>query len=47
LVRQYAPECTGLLRQEPRTAVAVPLHRSPEFLPEFTDDLVGDLDDAA
>jgi lipopolysaccharide/colanic/teichoic acid biosynthesis glycosyltransferase len=47
LVRQYAPECTGLLRQEPRTPVAVPLHRAPGFLSELTDDLVGDLDDAA
>jgi lipopolysaccharide/colanic/teichoic acid biosynthesis glycosyltransferase len=47
LVRQYAPEYTGLLRQESRTTVAVPLHRAPGFLPELSDDLVGDLDDAA
>lgn len=47
LVRQYAPEHMELLRQEPRTSVPVPVHPAPGFLPEFTDDLVGDLDDAA
>jgi lipopolysaccharide/colanic/teichoic acid biosynthesis glycosyltransferase len=48
LVGRYAPEQAGLLRQEPRTSVAaVPMHCAPEFLPELTDDLVGDLDDAA
>jgi lipopolysaccharide/colanic/teichoic acid biosynthesis glycosyltransferase len=47
LVDQYAPEYAGLLRQEPGNTVAVPMHRTPGFLPELTDDLVGDLDDAA
>lgn len=47
LVYQFAPESAGFLRQEPFSSDAVPLHRSSTFLPELTDDLVGDLDDAA
>lgn len=50
LVGQYAPEHAGLFRAEPRTSAAVPLHHAhhaPGFMPELTDDLVGDLDDAA
>ena len=47
LVDQYAPDYSGLVRQESRATVVVPLQRTPEFLPELTDDLVGDLDDAA
>jgi len=47
LIDQYAPEHAGLLRPEPCSAVTVPMHRATSFLPELTDDLVGDLDDAA
>jgi exosome complex RNA-binding protein Rrp4 len=47
LVDRYAPEYAGFLRQEGRSANAVPLHRPASYLPELTDDLVGDLDDAA
>jgi lipopolysaccharide/colanic/teichoic acid biosynthesis glycosyltransferase len=47
LVDQYAPDYAALLRREAHTSVAVPLLRAHGFLPELTDDLVGDLDDAA
>ncbi len=47
LIDQFVPEYAGLIRQESRTAVFVPQHQVPNFLPELTDDFVGDLDDAA
>ncbi len=47
LVEQYSPQSAAVLLHQGRTSVAVPLHRAPGFLPELTNDLVGDLDDAA
>jgi len=47
LIDQFAPEYAGILAPEPWVSGTVPLHRTPSFLAEFTDDLVGDLDDAA
>jgi lipopolysaccharide/colanic/teichoic acid biosynthesis glycosyltransferase len=47
LIDNYAPEYAGLLPQESRAHVSIPQHPVPSFLPELTDELVGDLDDAA
>lgn len=47
LINQYAPECAGLIPQEPRAHASIPLHPVPSSLPELTVDLVGNLDDAA
>ncbi len=47
LVDQFAPEFGDILEPKPDTAVQVPGHWESRFLPKLTDDLVGDLDDAA
>ena len=47
LIDHYAPDYAGLLRQESRASDFVPVPQVPSFLPELTDDFVGDLDDAA
>jgi hypothetical protein len=46
LIDHYAPEYAGLIPQESRAHASIPQHQAPSFLPELTDDLVGDLDDA-
>jgi lipopolysaccharide/colanic/teichoic acid biosynthesis glycosyltransferase len=47
LIDEYAPEYAGFLQPESRSPLSIPEHRMPSFRPELTDDLVGDLDDAA
>jgi lipopolysaccharide/colanic/teichoic acid biosynthesis glycosyltransferase len=47
LIDLYAPEYAGLIPQESRAHVSSPQQPMPSFQPELTDDLVGDLDDAA
>lgn len=47
LIHQYTPDHANLLSQEPAALPSVPQPRVSSFLPELTDDLVGDLDDAA
>jgi lipopolysaccharide/colanic/teichoic acid biosynthesis glycosyltransferase len=47
LIDEYAPESAGLIQREFRSHLSVPEPRVPSFQPELTDDLVGDLDDAA
>jgi lipopolysaccharide/colanic/teichoic acid biosynthesis glycosyltransferase len=46
LMRQYTPQHLRLLRDE-RSLVAVRLRNIQPLLPELTDDLVGEVDDAA
>jgi lipopolysaccharide/colanic/teichoic acid biosynthesis glycosyltransferase len=47
LINQYAPDYADLISQEPAAPAPIPSSRVPSFLHELTDDLVGDLDDAA
>ncbi len=47
LIHQYAPGYADLIAQEPLAPASMPLPRVPSFLPELSDDLVGNLDDAA
>jgi hypothetical protein len=47
LINQYAPDYADLISQEPTAPASIPSSRAPSFLPELTDDLVGNLDDAA